>query len=82
MNPRTVAQERASIHQECDRFYEGYDELSELLDDLLRAHARELAEEGRKIMGPRVAPLEPERVARYVLGWHAAMDHIDPKETT
>jgi hypothetical protein len=32
---------------ELGRMYEGYDELSELLDDLLRAHAHELADRQR-----------------------------------
>jgi hypothetical protein len=48
MSARTVAEERASIHMALDQMYEGYDELSELLDDLLRAHAHELAEEIRQ----------------------------------
>ncbi|MEU3986096.1 hypothetical protein AB0F77_39570 [Streptomyces sp. NPDC026672] len=47
VRPRTVDEERASIHMDLGRMYEGYDELSELLDDLLRAHAHELAEKIR-----------------------------------
>lgn len=48
MSARTVAQERASIHTALDRMYEGHDELEELLDDLLQAHAHELAERIRR----------------------------------
>jgi hypothetical protein len=45
---RTVEEERASIHGDLDRWYgEEYDRLSELLDDLLQAHAHELAEKIR-----------------------------------
>jgi hypothetical protein len=47
MSARSVDEERASIHMALDRMYEGYDEMSELLDDLLRAHAHELAEQIR-----------------------------------
>lgn len=46
---------------------------SELIDDFVR----ELVEEGRKFMGPRSMGIdEPERVARYVAGWHDALDYI------
>jgi hypothetical protein len=48
---RSVEEERASIHTAMDRMYEGHDELSELLDDLLRAQAYELAEKQRKFFG-------------------------------
>jgi hypothetical protein len=44
---RSVEAERASIHTALDRLYEGEAELSELLDDLLAAHAHELAEKIR-----------------------------------
>ncbi|MFI6444696.1 hypothetical protein [Kitasatospora sp. NPDC050543] len=48
MTRRTVAEERASIHGDLDRWYGAeYDSLSELLDDLLQAHAHELAEKIR-----------------------------------
>lgn len=73
MTVRTVAQERASIHQEVDRFYEGYDELSDLLDDLLRAHAHELAETIRN----------SERLRDYtddhMRDCNEAADEIDPE---
>ncbi|WP_097964582.1 hypothetical protein [Streptomyces sp. or20] len=43
--------------------------------------AAELAEKARKIMGLRQLPsgAEPERIARYVAGWHDAIDFIDPE---
>jgi hypothetical protein len=52
MRRRTVAEERASIHGDLDRWYgEEYDSLSEMLDALLRAHAHELAEKIRTHRG-------------------------------
>lgn len=50
-----------------------------------RAVAHELAEEAREFMGPVSLPnghREPEPVARYVLGWHSALNRIDPPEET
>lgn len=46
---------------------------------LMGDFTHELAEQGRKVMGPRLIDGEPEHVARYVSGWHDAMDHIDPE---
>jgi hypothetical protein len=56
-------------------------EAERLVDEALGEHAHELAEAARQVMGPRALPsgAEPERIARYVAGWHDAMDHIDPK---
>ena len=53
-------------------------------DELLDAYAHELAEEGRKVMGPRALPsgVEPDSIRRYVAGWHDAMDHVDPEVST
>ncbi|WP_069752941.1 hypothetical protein [Streptomyces sp. EN16] len=52
------------------------DDVNRLIDNF----AHELAEEARKIMGPRQLPsgAEPENIARYVAGWHDATDFIDP----
>ncbi|WP_425837392.1 hypothetical protein [Streptomyces fractus] len=61
-----------------DRMYEGYDELAELLDDLLRAHARELAE---KIRNHDPSPAPVWRWSdEYTDGVHTSADLIDPKE--
>ncbi|MFJ6237960.1 hypothetical protein ACIQH0_28220 [Streptomyces griseus] len=51
---------------------------------LIDAFAHELAEKARKIMGPRQLPsgAEPEKIARYVNGWHDAVDFIDPEVGT
>ncbi|MDH6625751.1 hypothetical protein M2271_003562 [Streptomyces sp. LBL] len=56
-------------------------EAKRLVDEVLKEGAHELAEEARKVMGPRLLPsgTEPERVARYVAGWHDAVDHFDPE---
>ena len=69
MSPRTVAEERAEIHADLDRWYDDdYDRLSELLDDLLRAHAHELAER-----------IRAQRGALNGAEWHdVAADLIDP----
>lgn len=51
------------------------DDVNRLIDNF----AHELAEKARKIMGPRQLPsgAEPEKIARYVNGWHDAADFID-----
>ncbi|WP_328742928.1 hypothetical protein OG436_29495 [Streptomyces caniferus] len=47
--------------------------------DEVRAEVRrEAAAELREFVGPEVMEHESERIARYVLGWHHAADHIDP----
>lgn len=73
MNARTVEQERASIHMELGRMYEGHDELSELLDDLLRAHARELAARIRELKATLVGK------SAWSEGVDEAADEIDPE---
>lgn len=57
-------------------------EAERLVDDALNERAHELAEEARKFVGPRAYPGEPERVTRYVAGWHHATDRIDPEVTS
>ncbi|MFI8084344.1 hypothetical protein ACIF6L_26520 [Kitasatospora sp. NPDC086009] len=48
---RTVAAVRAEIHADLDRWHgEEYDRLAEMLDDLLHAHAHELAERVRRVL--------------------------------
>ncbi|KUF18851.1 hypothetical protein [Streptomyces silvensis] len=76
MKPRTVEEERASIHLELDRMYEGYDGLSEMLDDLLRAHAHELAEKIRAICHGAYDPGAP---GVDQVGGMVAADLIDPE---
>lgn len=51
------------------------------IDQILDGHAHELAEKIRKFVGPRdLLPTgEPERVVRYVAGWHDAANLIDPE---
>ncbi|MFJ9694924.1 hypothetical protein [Kitasatospora sp. NPDC101183] len=45
---RSVEAVRAEIHEDLDRWWgEEYDRLKEMLDDLLHAHAHELAEKIR-----------------------------------
>ncbi|MFJ4529082.1 hypothetical protein [Streptomyces nigrescens] len=39
---------------------------------------RECAAELREFVGPEVMAHETETIARYVLGWHHAANHIDP----
>ncbi len=73
---------RDKIHA---RLFSGPDEnRDDLIDELLREHAHELAEKARQIMGPRQLPsgAEPENIARYVAGWHDAADFIDPEVET
>lgn len=79
MSVRTVDQERASIHMELGRMYEGYDELAELLDGLLRVHAHELAEEIRAETqaAKDVGVLEPDKFRPC----RDAADQIDPEVT-
>lgn len=60
---RSVEEERASLHTAMSRMYEDYDELSELLDDLLRAHAHELAEQIRTHARRMSDPHGPYRTA-------------------
>jgi hypothetical protein len=63
------------------RYEEHYVRAERLVNEVLAEGAHELAEGGRGVMGPRLLLGEPERVARYVLGWHDAMDLIDPEVT-
>ncbi|MFD3952201.1 hypothetical protein ACFWRC_19520 [Streptomyces albidoflavus] len=69
---------RDKIHA---RLFKGPNEnRDDLIDELLREHAHELAEKARELMGPREMRIsEPEKVARYVAGWHDAIDFIDPE---
>jgi hypothetical protein len=81
---RSVEEERASIHTALDRMYEGHDELSELLDDLLRAQAYALA---AKIQA-RSDEARAQEWGRnsgkraYLTGMEIARKLITPKEST
>jgi hypothetical protein len=81
---RSVEEERASIHTALDRMYEGHDELSELLDDLLRAQAYALA---AKIQA-RSDEARAQEWGRnsgkraYLTGMEIARKLITPKEPT
>lgn len=50
-----------------------------LVDEALKEQAHRLAEEGRRFVGPRAYPGEPEHVTRYVAGWHDALNCVDPE---
>lgn len=52
-------------------------EAERLVDEAVKEHVHAKAEESRALMGPRSYPHESERVARYVAGWHDALNHID-----
>lgn len=56
-------------------------EAERLVDEALSEHAHALAEEARKVMGPRVLPSGPEseRITLYVYGWHDSLDRVDPR---
>lgn len=75
----TLTNLRAVVHR--GRMGEHRAHAERLVDEALKEHAHELAEAARHVMGPRVLPsgAEPERVARYVVGWHDAADHFDPE---
>ncbi|MBT2412660.1 hypothetical protein J7I94_19190 [Streptomyces sp. ISL-12] len=66
------------------RYEDHYARAERLVDEVLAEGAHEMAEEGREVMGPRALPsgAEPERIARYVAGWHDALDHVDPEVTS
>ncbi|MFD8315913.1 hypothetical protein [Kitasatospora purpeofusca] len=67
---RSVAAVRAEIHADLDRWHgEEYDRLTEMLDDLLQAHAHELAERIRT---------HADTVDPYLYASSAA-DFIDPE---
>ena len=53
-----------------------------LIDAALRERVRELVKDAREYVGPLHMPSgldEPPEAARYVLGWHNALDRIDPE---
>lgn len=69
---QSVEAVRAEIHEDLDRWWgEEYDRLKELLDDLLRAHAHELAEKIRANCNLQGADLPDAE---------AAADFIDPEK--
>ncbi|AKZ59178.1 hypothetical protein SAM23877_6133 [Streptomyces ambofaciens ATCC 23877] len=61
------------------RYEEHYARAERLVDEVLAEGAHELAEEGRKFVGPRAYLGEPDHVTRYVAGWHDALNRIDPE---
>lgn len=78
---RTVADERASIHGDLDRWHgEEYDRLKEMLDDLLTAHAHELAEQIREAGRKHSDPHGPYRTAAQMAKHFS--DLIDPEVPT
>ncbi|MEU3285599.1 hypothetical protein [Streptomyces longwoodensis] len=56
-------------------------EAERLVDEAFHESTARLMDDARQVMGPRTLPSgeEPERIARYVAGWHDAVDHIDPR---
>ncbi|MFD8595394.1 hypothetical protein ACFV1L_10370 [Kitasatospora sp. NPDC059646] len=61
MTPRSVEEARAWIHNHLDCWYgEEYARLTELLDDLLRAHAHELTEKLRHCSFAAADLIDPE----------------------
>lgn len=63
------------------RYEEHYARAERLVDEVLEELAHELAEDGRKFIGPRAYSGEPDHVTRYVAGWHDALNRVDPETT-